>query len=202
MGWAGEQRGRSAPPCPRGFAGTGRGPRRLAPVPFRGASASRRGNAGARPGAGRETPHPPSLLTAPRAGAGCALRPRRAPAHRGPGGGGGSRGARAGRAVPPVWGGSAGLVRRAGGQRGAGRGRAGQGRGDWGARAGDGELFSAVGEALRQARAAAACGPERLAARRGWGGPGACPGCASQPVRSSRLLSYGANPPKLGAQIP
>lgn len=86
--------------------------------------------------------------------------------------------------------------------RGSERGGAGQGRGDWGARAGDGELFSAVGEALRQARAAAACGPERLAARRGWGGPGACPGCASQPVRSSRLLSYGANPPKLGAQIP
>lgn len=86
--------------------------------------------------------------------------------------------------------------------RGSERGGAGQGRGDWGARAGEGELFSAVGEALRQARAAAACGPERLAARRGWGGPGACPGCASQPVRSSRLLSYGANPPKLGAQIP
>lgn len=75
--------GGAPPPCPRGFAESGRALRRLSPVPLAGASASRRRNAGAQAGAGRETgtrhppTHPPSPpLTAPRAEAGCSLRPR------------------------------------------------------------------------------------------------------------------------------
>lgn len=76
-----EERAASSPRLRRDRAGAAEP---LPAVPLPGASAQRLGNSGTRAGAGRETPHPPSL---PR-GWLCAAA-ETGPPHRGPGGGGG-----------------------------------------------------------------------------------------------------------------
>lgn len=132
------------------------------------------------------------------------------PQHRGGGGGEGAAEFGPSERCPPA--GGAGAVLSSYG----GTGSEGQGRTDRGTRAREGESFPAIGEALRRARAAAACGPARPA------GPGpsasqlrvageglglvqvagaARVGRASQPVRSTCLLSCAAKPQKIDAQI-